>query len=267
MMSRSKWLLAAVAAVSLVATPAHAQTPSPKVPPPKTKTPPAPKPIKVSHWGVVFSATPSWYLPSFLVNSLASDGGSAVVVGRQFAIGVVHGNARRGDWGVTFIHQPVKDGSRISDSDSECGFSNGPLSGGCFNTSGGGISKGVAFEGVQVHKFIPFALIKRRAQIGIELAIGYAKLTGTVVKTSSDVAAVQFNQKTGLSTGLLTTTVTNEDVSAEILGSMPIGRVTVVGAWIVNPAIKVRWEGGIIFPGQSFSTIAVTYLFGAHNYN
>jgi hypothetical protein len=32
----------------------------------------------------------------------------------------------------------------------------------------------------------------------------------------------------------------------------------------VTPAIKVRWEGGVMLPGASFSTIAVTYLFGAH---
>jgi hypothetical protein len=257
-----KTLVAAVAALCLVAAPAFAQTPAPKA---AQKAASTPSPDKVSHWGVVFSATPEWHLPKKITDTFAGDGGSLAVVGSQFAIGIVHGRAMGGDWGVTFVHQPVKNGSRGSDTDSECGFTNGPLPGGCFNTGGGAVTQGVAMDGVQVHKFIPFATIKRRVQLGLNIAGGIGKLSGTLQKTSSDVTnVVVVNPKTGAKTGILTTTVTTENVKDEVLGKVPLGRITAVGAFIVSLAIKVRWEGGVIIPGAGFSTIGVTYLFGAH---
>jgi hypothetical protein len=73
------------------------------------------------------------------------------------------------------------------------------------------------------------------------------------------------NPKTGQRTGLLTTTVTTEDVTAELPSKVPLGHLAVVAAAIINPAIKVRWEGGMLMPGQSFSTMVVTFLFGAHD--
>ena len=265
----SQWrvgVAAAVCAFGLIASPAQAQTSSSGNPPPKAATPPSDSATtKVSHWGVLFSATPSWELPKVLTNAVASDGGSLVVVGSQFTIGIVHGRAMGGDWGVTFVHQPIKNGSRGSDGDTDCGYLNGPLPGNCFDTSGGAVTQGVAMNGVEIHKFIPFGSIKRRVQIGIELAGGVGKLSGTLQKTSNDVTNILVNQKTGTRTGVLTTTVTTEDVTAEVPGTLPLGRLSLVAALIVHPAIKVRWEGGMLFPGQSFSTVVVTYLFGAHN--
>lgn len=261
MIAGSKRLLAWASVACLAATPAFAQ--SPEAPASKAAPKPAAAAAKVSNWGLVVSATPSWYLPKQMTDAFASDGGSLVVVGSQFSIGIVHGRAMGGDWGVTFIHQPIKDGSRGSDTDSDCGFVNGPLPGGCFNTGGGAVTQGVAMNGVQVHKYIPFATIKRRVQLGMNFAGGVGKLSGTLVKTSSDVTNVVTNPKNGTQTGTLTTTVTTEDVAEEVLGTVPLGRITVVGAFIVGPAIKVRWEGGVMLPGASFSTLAVTYLFGA----
>jgi hypothetical protein len=250
MISRSKWVITVASTFCLVATPALAQTPPAGA-------------AKVSHWGIEFSATPSWYLPKQITDSLAGDGGTLVVVGSQFSIGLVHGRAMGGDWGVTFVHQPVKNGSRGSDTDTDCGYTNGPLPGGCFNTGGGAVTQGVSMNGVQVHKFIPFVTIKRRFQIGLNVAGGFGTLSGTLQKTSSDVTNVTVNQKTGARAGTLTTTVTTENVADEVFRKVPLGRITVVGALIVTQALKVRWEGGLLLPGASFSTVAVSYLFGA----
>ncbi|MGH7635317.1 MAG: hypothetical protein ACRENC_16395, partial [Gemmatimonadaceae bacterium] len=153
--SGSKWVFAAVFALCLVAAPAFAQTSPPTAPAQKAAS--TPSDDKVSHWGLVFSATPEWHLPKRITDTFAGDGGSLAVVGSQFAVGFVHGRAMGGDWGVTFVHQPVKNGSRGSDTDSECGFVNGPLPNGCFNTGGGAVTHGVAMDGVQIHKFSPFA--------------------------------------------------------------------------------------------------------------
>jgi len=259
----SRWLVGAAAVFCLVAAPAQAQTPPPQTKSPKPAATPAKK--KISHWGIVFSATPQWNLPTFVTNSFAGNGGSVVVVGSQYAIGIVHGRAMGGDWGVTFVHQPAKDGSRGADSDTECGFTNGPITGGCFNTSGGIVTKGVLMNGVEVHKYVVFHTFKRRVQIGMEFAGGIATLSGTFLKTSSDVTNIQFNPKTSTQTAVLTTTVTTEDVTAELPSKVPVGRITLVGALIISPALKVRWEGGMIFPGQSASTVVVTFLFGAHH--
>lgn len=219
---------------------------------------------KASHWGVVFSATGSWYLPSSITNDVAKGGGGVALVGSQIAIGIVRGRAMSGDWGVTFVHEPVKNGSYGFDSDTKCGFTNGPLPGGCFNTSGAAVTQGVKMNGVQVHKYIPFKTIKRRIQFGIDLGVGIAKLSGTLQRTSSDITNIQKNAKNGQTTATLTTTVTSEAVTEEMPGTVPLGRLSVVAAAIVHPAIKVRWEFGMLMPGQTYSTVTATYLFGAH---
>ena len=265
----SQWRVCAAAVVGvvgLVAAPASAQSSSPDTSSPAAAHPPSSDGSndKVSHWGVGFSVSPSWQLPKKLTDTFASDGGSLAVEGSQFTIGLVHGRTTSGDWGVRFVHQPIKNGSRGSDSDSECGFANGPLNGGCFNTSGGAVTQNVAMNGVEVYKFLPFVLIKRHVQIGIEFGGGVGKLSGTLQKTSSDVTNIQVNPKNGSRTGVLTTTVTTEAVTEEVPGTLPIGRLSLVAAVILHPAIKVRWEGGMVFPGESFSTVVVTYLIGAH---
>src|SRR5579864_4647530 len=261
MAAGSRWLVATALAACFVAAPVQAQTPQ-QTPTPAPSS--GPSTSTVSQWGVVFSATPSWYVPNSIINKIAS-GGGATIVGTQFTIGIVRSRSMSGDWGVTFVHEIVKDGSNGFSTDTSCGFANGPMPGGCFNTSGGAVTQGVKMNGVQVHKFIPFGMIKRRVQLGIELAGGIGKLSGTLQKTSSDITNVLMNPRTGQRTGLLTTTVTTEDVTAELPSKVPLGHLSFVAAAIVNPAIKVRWEGGMLMPGQSFSTLAVTFLFGAHD--
>jgi hypothetical protein len=258
-----KWLVGAAVAACLIAAPVEAQTP----PPQQAPTPPplsGSSNSKASHWGVVFSATPSWDVPNSIIAKIAGDGG-ATIVGTQFAIGIVHGRAMSGDWGVTFVHESVKDGSNGFSNDTSCGFTNGPLPGGCFNTGGGAVTQGVKMNGVQVHKFFSFGVIKQRVQLGLELAGGIAKLSGTLQKTSSDITNVVMNPKTGQRTGLLTTTVTTEDITAELPSKVPLGHFAFVAAVILHPALKVRWEAGMLMPGQSFSTLVVTFLFGAHD--
>jgi hypothetical protein len=263
MAAGSHWLVAAVVAACLVAAPVEAQTPSPQ-PPQTPGLSSESSNSKVSHWGVLFSATPSWNVPNSIIDKIAS-GGGATIVGTQFTIGIVHGRAMSGDWGVTFVHEPVKDGSNGFSSDTSCGFANGPMPGGCFNTGGAAVAHAVKMNGVQVHKFFSFGMIKRRVQLGLEIAGGIGKLSGTLQKFSSDITNVQRNPRTGLQAGLLTTTITTEDITAELPSKVPLGHLAVVAAAIINPAIKVRWEGGMLMPGQSFSTMVVTFLFGAHD--
>jgi hypothetical protein len=260
MTAGSKWLVATVVTACLVAAPVHAQTPAPQTPTLSSESASS----KISHWGIVFSATPSWYVPNSIIDKLAS-GGGATIVGTQFTIGIVHGRSMSGDWGVTFVHEIVKDGSNGFSTDTSCGFTNGPMPGGCFNTSGAAVTQGVKMNGVQVHKFIPFGVIKRRVQLGIEFAGGIGKLSGTLQKTSSDITNVVMNPKTGQRTALLTTTVTAEDVTAELPNKVPLGHLAFVAAAIIHPALKVRWEAGMLMPGQSFTTLVVTFLFGAHD--
>src|ERR1051325_5294389 len=56
-------------------------------------------------------------------------------------------------------------------------------------------------NGVQVHKFIPFVTIKRRLQIGLNVAGGIGTLSGTLQKTNSEVTNIQVNQKNGTRAG------------------------------------------------------------------
>jgi hypothetical protein len=229
--------------------------------------PPAPSPgagDEISRWGLDVSVTPRWTIPSFVINKLAGSGGGASISGSQWSVGFVRGRSTSGDWGVSFVHEPVKDGSSGYNGDTTCGFSNGPLPGGCFDTSGSAITQSVAISGVEIRKFIPFHLIDRRVQVGVEIAAGVGKLSGTLQKTNNNVTSVGFNSAVGLPIGSASTTVTTESVTAELPATVPLMHFGFVAAVLLHPAVKVRWEVGYLLPGASFARISATYLIGAH---
>ena len=228
---------------------------------------PAPPPAagdEISHWGLDASVTPRWKIPSFTINEIAGSGSGATISGSQWSVGFVRGRITSGDWGVSFVHEPVKDGSNGHNGDTTCGFSNGPLPGGCFDTSGSVVTQGVAITGVEIRKFIPFHLIGRRVQVGVEIAGGVGKLSGTLQKTSNNVTSVGFNSAVGLPIGSASTTVTTESVTAELPATVPLMHFGFVAAVRLHPTVKVRWEVGYLLPGASFARISATYLIGAH---
>jgi hypothetical protein len=208
-----------------------------------------------SSWGVVGSINPEWKAGAPFEKIF---GGAVDITGSDFSIGIARGRELSGDWGVSYIRQRWNDGSGVNDSEQECSsFSNG-----CFTSGEFYRTQNVVVSGVLVHKFIPFGTIKRRVQIGMNVAGGVGTVSGTVEKHSLFADAI-FNPRTGQLIGVQQETVSTLPAAEELLSKFPIGKVQAAVAVIVAPGLKVRFAGGLDFPGTNKFSVAGVYLFGA----
>jgi hypothetical protein len=208
-----------------------------------------------SHWGVVGSVTPQWKVPSQLETLFD---GTVDLKGTDVSIGIARGRSRSGDWGVSFIHKKFKDGSRVEKIDQQCNFSNG-----CFLDGESFTTQGVAINALEVHKFIPFVRIHDRVQIGMNVAGGFGKFTGTLDDHEFNAEPVSFNQS-GPPTGRQTETRTTKPARELIdIPAFPIFKLQASVALIASPAFKLRFQGGIDLPGYEIISITAVYFIGA----
>jgi hypothetical protein len=212
-----------------------------------------------SHWGVHASFTPQWTLMEPLRKVMFEEGGT--LAGREFTVGVVRGSTRGGEWGVSFVRKPFKDGSGSIEVDSEC-FGSSAQPNQCATTTTTSLTRGVYLNGVQVHKFVRFANIKDRVQLGMNVGGGIAAVKGQVVETMDGFQVRGFNPQTGRVT--LTPVHSEETQTAkdELLPLFPLAKLEAQGAVILTPALKLQIAGGLNFPSRSFRT-GVVYLLGA----
>ena len=131
-----------------------------------------------SHWGVVVSFAPehSWKVIPKMTEFLFDPGEHVDVRSTDFSIGIARGRDLGGDWGVSYVRRNIADGSALREHD-------GDLSGNtqCVTAlSEFALTRGVTQIGVEVHKFIPFVTIKRRVQVGLNVAGGVSKFEGNV---------------------------------------------------------------------------------------
>src|SRR4051794_35923468 len=77
------------------------------------------------HWGVTGAIIPHWDVPSQF-NTLVD--GTVNVTGRDFTIGIARGRELGGDWGVSFVHKRITDGSRVDNAAPLCEY----FANGCF---------------------------------------------------------------------------------------------------------------------------------------
>ena len=209
---------------------------------------------KTSHWGASVSFTPLWTAHDKLQELLWVEGENTLE-GSEFTVGVVRGSTGGGDWGVSFVRKPVKDGititnlSESSDADS------------VFRVTQRLVFQDVYLQGVEFHGFIPFATIKNRVQLGLNLAGGIAKTRGTIEETFETFS--QFR----LSNGQV---ITNSDTSTNTFPAdeivyeyQPLGKVEAQAAFILAPAVKVKASGGFNMPSAFCFRVGVVFLFGA----
>lgn len=206
-----------------------------------------------SHWGVVVTLSPAWSVPSAVGKNL---GGTIDLKGSDFAIGIAHGRERSGDWGVSFVRKQVKDGSRVEDIESVCGFANG-----CFVSGDSRRYTATTMTGVEVHKYISFVTIADRAQIGMNFAGGVASVSGTQEKHLFDADTFGFD-RTGNAFGRQLETVTLEPADFGV-STFPLLKIQLAAAALVTPALKIRVAGGLNVPGTELFSITGIYLFGA----
>lgn len=212
---------------------------------------------EASHWGVIGGVTPQWKVPTQLETLFD---GTVDIKGTDFSIGLARGRPRAGDWGISFIHKKFKDGSRVEGIEEDCAsFSNG-----CFLDGDSFSTRGVAINGLEVHKFIPFVRIRDRVQIGMNVAGGFGKFTGMLDKREFGADPVTFPPGGGRPTGRQTETTSTEPARELIdIPVFPIFKLQASVAIIASPAFKLRLQGGIDLPGYEFISVAAVYLIGA----
>lgn len=200
-----------------------------------------------TYWGVTAGFTPTWETPTQLKSLFNAD--DLTFTGSDLNIGFVRGSILEGDWGVSFVHRKVSDDASVSRAQPSLCATCGVF----FTVSG------VTMNGVEIHRFSPFATIKQRVQIGINLAVGVASLDGTVherVATAPRPGVVQSVTADVSPSSLISP-------GGHDLTVAPIGKLELAVAGIIGPDLKVRASGGLNFPGYSKFSLAVVYLIHA----
>jgi hypothetical protein len=210
-----------------------------------------------SHWGVSFSVTPKWEMANKLKSLIEEDNAVVDITVSEVTVGLVHGRQLGGDWGVSFVRKPFKDGSGIVKNDQQCFQSNI-----CFPSTESDVMQGVRLTGVEVHKFIKFVNIKNRVQLGLNIAGGIASVKGTIVETKDETVVTNFNPQTGTTTTTRRHTVENHDAAEELVSKFPLAKVEAEAAILVAPGLKLKVAGGLNFPAYS-ARVGVVYLIGA----
>jgi hypothetical protein len=209
-----------------------------------------------SHWGVSFSATPKWEMADQLKELIEEDNAVVDITGSEFTIGVVRGSQFGGDWGVSFVRKPFKDGSSVVTVEQDCFQST------CLTSTESLIMEGVKLTGVEVHWFWRMVNIKQRVQIGLNIAGGIANVSGTIIETTDDFNVTFFNPQTGQITATPRRTVETHDAAEELVERFPLAKLEAMGSIIVAPGLKLKVAGGLNFPAYSFR-VGLVYLIGA----
>jgi hypothetical protein len=108
--------------------------------------------------------------------------------------------------------------------------------------------------------------IKKRLQIGVDVAGGFGGLKGTAEQQQPQNDFVNIRNAQGQVIGqtIVTTYVSTIVDAKELMGIDPtlLGRVEFAVAGILGPRLKVRFSAGMNFPGSHVATIGASYFFG-----
>jgi hypothetical protein len=209
---------------------------------------------KDSHWGASVSLSPSWKANEKWQELLLVEG-NGTIEGSEMTVGLIRGSTLGGDWGVSFVKKSVKDGTTITSVDefSSQGFFD--------RTTQTQVLRDVYFQGVEGHVFIPFATIKNRVQVGLNVGGGIATVKGFVEETLEFFS--QFTFPNGqVQTNINRETFT-EEASEVFYKYQPLFKLEAQGAIIVVPAVKVKISGGFNAPSGASFRIGAVFLIGA----
>jgi hypothetical protein len=178
------------------------------------------------------------------------------ITGSEITVGVVRGSQLGGDWGVSFVRKPFKDGSGVVTNDEDCFQSR------CFSSTESNVFQDVKLTGVEFHWFWRIVNIKQRVQLGLNIAGGIANVSGQVIQTTDDFVVTNFNPQTGQITATPRRTVETHDAAEELVEKFPLGKLEAQGSIILAPGLKVKIAGGLNFPAYS-ARVGLVYLIGA----
>jgi hypothetical protein len=200
-----------------------------------------------SHWGVAISGVNSWSMSPRIKKLLDSDNPDGVnIEGKEFSIGFVRGSRLGGDWGVSFVRKPWKDGSGETTNDQDC-FNQAQTI--CKPRTEVSMTQGVYTKGFEVHWFIAAVTIKQRVQLGVNVAGGLGTMKGKVNKTTDSFQPTGFNQN-GPTGYTAIHEVENLEAADELLKYFPNGKVEFVASVTVAPGVKIQFADGLNFPAM-----------------
>lgn len=209
-----------------------------------------------SHWGVAVSYSPSWtaskeFQKLFIIES------DELLEGTEFFIGVSRGQLRGGHWTVSYVSKPFKNKTITQVEESSDSFQGSTSYNRTTTTT---TFTDVRYKGIEALKYVAFATIKRRVQIGLNAGGGIAWVEGTV-----DEVFEQYN----LFTNAMGQTFENTDLQQETLPAneyvykyQPLFKVEIQTAVIVAPGLKATVAWGLNGPGIG-ARVGAVYLFGA----
>ena len=216
-------------------------------------------PGRQAHWGVAFGFAPAWKASNTF--KVVFDAKALDVTGSDVTVGAAHGSDLGGGIEILYIRKTLKDGSTV---DRGSGLN-------CFGTSCVPVgttlvSRTVVLQGLEVDKFVAFATIKRRVQIGLTAGGGIASVKGQADKISNGVSPVYDSRGAlvGLAPRQETTSVEGRELFLGKIDVVPLGRVELTVAGIVAPGLKVKASGGFNFPGYAKLGIDIVYLISRH---
>ena len=209
-----------------------------------------------SHWGVAFSITPKWTVPSSFNPIFDAD--TQDLESTDFSIGIARGQAQSGDWSVSYFRKSFKDGSSVSSLSTDCSVFG---SSGCFTSGESRILRGATLSAVEALKFIPFVTIKRRVQIGLTVGGGVGTLDGTLETHRYFAEPVPPFTRPNYRQAEVVTTEDAKELFP--LSVVPLAKVEIAAGVIVAKGLKIRASGGLDFPGQNLFRLTAVYLFGS----
>lgn len=245
-------VLYSILAVCLTASPVLAQS-QPPSPAPAQSTSEDP-----SHWGVKVSFIKSWTMADQVKSLLGGDdeGSELTFDGDEFQIGFVRGSRLGGDWGVSFVRKPFKDGSGETSTSMDC-FNQAQTI--CRPRTEVIATRDVILTGVEVHWFGRLVNIKQRVQIGLNVAGGITQTSGQVVTTTDSFEPTGFNQN-GPTGFRPVQTVETSDATEELFPYFPQFKLEAVGSIILSPRFKVQVAHGLNFPAISPRIMGVVFF-------
>lgn len=212
-----------------------------------------------TRWGVSGTVAPKWR--GIATMRYAFDADEIDIQGTDIRIGFVRGRELGGDWGVSFVRKTFTRDSEVIARRIETACRG---SFGCFEEGTIYRIDDVALTGIEVHKYVPFATIRGRVQIGMNFSGGIAKTKGTARRT-------QFFGQTVLGpNNLILAFVQGEQTTATDPRQLwvwehpaaPLLNIEAAVGWIAAPGFKIKATGGFNFPGYHVLTVGAVYLFG-----
>jgi hypothetical protein len=212
------------------------------------------------HLAITFGWVPQWDSDKFLSTDVLFDSPDHLgLKGNEFRIGVGRGKSLGGDWAVSYVHRRVESGTQsiVEEPHTEV------IGNQTFTFSETLTAQDVTFDGIVWDKFVPFATIKQRVQIGMSFGVGVAMIRGTVLRRTQNVDFVQVGNNFVTVPVTVEETVDANELLVGEIDFLPLGRIEAAAAFIVIPSVKVRVTGGFNLPGVPAMGVQGVYLFGA----